>query len=95
MLQQHFSDSGMNSSAFPTAWPEKALGLNSCDFWLWGLLKDVVYQGYVSDIAPLKDRITLYVRQITSNILRAAVENVVHRMQFLKFTNSTNIEANL
>lgn len=92
VLRQHFSNSRMISRAFPTAWPPRSPDLTPCDFWLWGFLKGVVYQGHVSDIATLKDRITLHVRQINSDMLRAAVENVVHRMQFLEFTNGAHIE---
>ena len=84
----------MVSRAFPTAWPPRFLDLNPCNFWLWGCLKGVVYQGHVSDIATLKDRITLHVRQINSDMVRTAVENVVHRMQFFEFTNGALIEPN-
>ena len=61
---------------------------------MWGFLKGDVYQGYVSDIATLKDRIMLHVRQINSDMLQAAVGNVVHRMLFLEFTNGAHIEPN-
>lgn len=95
VLRQHLSDSRMISRAFPTAWPPRSPDLIPCGFRLWGFLKGVVYQGHVSDIATLKDRITLHVRQINSDMLRAAVENVVHRMQFLEFKNGAHIEPNL
>ena len=36
----------------------------------------------------------LHVRQINSAMLLAAVENVVHRMQFLEFTNGAHIKPN-
>ena len=85
----------MINRAFPTAWPPSFPDLNPCDFWLWGFLKGVVYQGHFSDIATLKDRITLHVKQMNSDMLRAAVENVVHHMQFLEFTNGAHIETNL
>lgn len=95
LLREHFSDSRIISRAFPTAWPPRSPDLNPCDFWLWGFLKSVVYQGHVPDIATLKDRITLHVRQITSDMLRVAVENVVQRMQFLEHHNGGHIEPHL
>ena len=92
MFRQNFSDNRMISRPFPMVWPPRFPDLTSCNFWLWGFFKGFVYQGYVSDITTLMDRITLHVRQINSDMLRAAVENVMHRMQFLKFTNGADIE---
>lgn len=39
-----FSDGRIIGRAFPMAWPQKLPDLNSCDFWLWSYLKNVVYQ---------------------------------------------------
>ena len=74
VLLQNFSNR-MIRNAYPTAWAPKSFDRNPCNFYLWGFLKCVVYQGHISDIATLKDQITLHVRQMNSDMLRAAVEN--------------------
>ena len=49
----------------------------------------------MKDISPILHRITLQMRQINSDILRATVENVVHRIQFLEFDDVDYIEFHL
>lgn len=71
------------------------MDLNPCDFWLCGILKGVIYQGHISNMAMLKDRKMLQVRQINSDMLRARIEIVVHHIQFLEYTNVAHIELNL
>ena len=95
VLHQHFTDDRVISRAFPMNWPPRSPDLNPCDFWLWGYLKSVVYQGHVPDIPTLKERIMLHVRRINTDMLRATVEHLVYRMQLLEHQAGGHIEPNL
>lgn len=95
VLRQHFTDARVISRAFPTIWPPRSPDLNPCDFWLWGYLKSVVYQGHVPDIPTLKDQITLHVKQINADMLRATVENLVYRIQLLEYQAGGHLEPHL
>ncbi|GFW91681.1 uncharacterized protein TNCV_4501001 [Trichonephila clavipes] len=39
----HFGDDRIISRHFHTAWPTTPADLNTCDFWLWGCLKTMMY----------------------------------------------------
>ena len=66
--------------SFPAAWPPRSFDLTPCNFWLWGYLKSPVWVAKVSNLSVLKGNITKTVRNIPRDMLRTAVENVVHRM---------------
>lgn len=95
VLRQHFTDARVISRAFPMNWPPRSPDLNPCDFWLWGYLKSIVYQGHVPDIPTLKDQITLHVRRINADMLRATVKNLVYRMQLVEHQAGGHLEPNL
>ncbi|GBM18898.1 hypothetical protein AVEN_73982-1 [Araneus ventricosus] len=42
--------------------------LNPCYYWLWGFLKDCMYQGHVTYKVELNARIVLYVLWATSRV---------------------------
>ena len=42
----------------PTEWPPKSPDLTPCDFFLWGYLKNKVYEMPVRDLAEMRARIT-------------------------------------
>ena len=95
VLRQHFTNDQIISRAFPVKWPARSPDLTPCDFWLWGHLKRLVYQGNVDNVATLKDRITLHVKQINEHLLHSAVENVVQRMHFLEHMQGQHIEPHM
>ena len=49
LLRKTFTDDHIISRRFPNTWPVRS-DLNPCDFWLWGYLKDPVYQGHVQSL---------------------------------------------
>ncbi|CAL1298043.1 unnamed protein product, partial [Larinioides sclopetarius] len=57
--------------------------LNLCDFWLWKVLKDLVYVGGIGILPDLcvKARITRLVAEISRECLRATLENVTTKLQ--------------
>ncbi|GBM33128.1 hypothetical protein AVEN_146281-1, partial [Araneus ventricosus] len=61
LLNLHFVNNRIICRHFPTAWPQRSLDLNPCDFWLWSYLKDVVYGGPIINLAELKNRIPQHI----------------------------------
>ena len=64
LLHENFTDERIISRSFPNHWPARSPHLNPCDFWLWGYLKDCVYQGHVRSLVDLKTSIQQHVAQI-------------------------------
>lgn len=64
-------------------WPARSPDLTVMDFWLWGYLKDVVYQNQhpLPNPAALRQRIDHCIRSLTQQQLRSAVHHTIHRMQ--------------
>lgn len=91
-LQQHLTENRVISNSFPTTWPPHSPDFYPCDFWLWGQLKSVVYQGHVTYLAVLKDSIILHVRSITADQLWPDVEHIIHRLQVLHLQNGDHTE---
>ena len=54
LLRETFTNERIISRSFPNPWPARSPDLNPCDFWLWGYLKDHVYQGHVQSLVDLK-----------------------------------------
>ncbi|GFW20390.1 uncharacterized protein TNCV_3458271 [Trichonephila clavipes] len=48
LVKLHFGIARLFSRRFPTAWPPRSLDLNSCYFWLWDYLKDVVFSAPIA-----------------------------------------------
>ena len=55
--------------------------LSSCDFYLWGTLKQKVYANNPHNLDQLKENITNAIRRITREELQAVSANVVKRAQ--------------
>ncbi len=64
-------------------WPPYSPDLNPCDYFLWGHLKDRVYQGSPQTIDQLKEAITTEVRAIGSEVLKRVFENFEKRARHL------------
>jgi len=56
------------------AWPPRSPDLTSLDFFLWGYLKNIVYQTAPTTAEDLKDRIRRACRSISANVLRKTVD---------------------
>ncbi|GBM96286.1 hypothetical protein AVEN_142048-1 [Araneus ventricosus] len=83
LLNLQFGNDRIISRHFPTAWPPRSPDLKSCDFWLWGYLKDVVYGVPIANLAELKNRIRQQISNITTETLRSVVEHAVLRFQLI------------
>lgn len=51
----------------PVAWPARSPDLNSCDFFLWGYVKSLVYKGPIPDEETLRQRIITAFDTIRNN----------------------------
>ena len=65
----------------PVEWPARSPDLNPCDFFLWGHLKDLVYQTEVPDVEELRRRIIHGCQTIreTPGIFQRVRESFVRR----------------
>ena len=62
-------------------WPPRSPDLSPCDFYLWGTIKEKVYENNPHNLDQLKENITNTIRRITREELRAVSANVVKRAQ--------------
>ena len=62
-------------------WPPRSPDLSSCDFYLWGTLKQKVYANNPHNLDQLKENITNFIRRIIREELQAVSANVVKRAQ--------------
>ena len=74
------------------SWPARSPDLNPCDFWLWGYLKDRVCEEHGGSLVYLKTSIQRYVTQITRELLRAAIDHAILRLQHLVEAFGAHIE---
>ena len=67
-LMKHFSDRWIGRDG-PISWPPCSPDITPLDFFLWGYVKDIVYQTKVRDITDLKQRIFNAIATIDEAIL--------------------------
>ncbi|GBM02567.1 hypothetical protein AVEN_178497-1 [Araneus ventricosus] len=77
LLRQHFTEARVISRHFQTAWPPLSPDITSCEFWLWGYLKDNIYRRRPASLPDLKDSIRRHFLDIPADSLRSAVKNMV------------------
>ncbi|GBM60328.1 hypothetical protein AVEN_108114-1 [Araneus ventricosus] len=92
LLNLHFGNDRIINCHFPTSWPTRSTGLNPCDFWLWGYLKDVVYGAPIANLAELNNRFTQHIHDITTETFRSIVEHAVLRFQLIEENGGKDIE---
>ena len=62
-------------------WPERSPDLSSCDYFLWGYLKQKVYETRPTTTDDLKVRIRQEIAAITPALLRRVSENFSARLR--------------
>ena len=63
----------------PLPWPPYSPDLTSCDFWLWGMVKEHVYGRKILDINDLKDRIRNVISSIPCEMYARVLNDIVDR----------------
>ena len=60
--------------------------------WLWGYLKDVVFNTLIINLAELKVCIAQHILNVTPETLRSVVEHAVSRFQLLEENGAQHTE---
>jgi hypothetical protein len=74
------------------AWPLRSPYLTPLDFFLWGYIKDLVYQTKVRDVAKLRDRITAACETVTPVMLQNTWREVEYRFDICRATKGAHVE---
>jgi hypothetical protein len=72
---------------WPIAWPPISL-----DFFLWGYVKNIVYQVKINDFQHLKPRIRDTVATVTSNMLQTTRNEVEYCLDIYRATKGAKME---
>jgi len=78
--------------AGPISWPARSPDLTPCDFFLWGFVKDQVFQDLPSSIPQLKTKIRQAIASITQDTLEKVYENLENRLSFVIRQNGGHFE---
>lgn len=73
-------------------WPAYSPDMNPCDFFLWGYLKDRVYENRPRTIPELKTEILAKASNIPPDVLRRTVLNFKKRCQGVRAAKGRHIE---
>lgn len=76
----------------PVAWPARSPDLNPLDFFLWGYIKEKVYQTPVQNISELEERIRPAFTTITEEMLENVLRNIPKRAQACHEQGGDNFE---
>lgn len=80
VLKEHFPNRWISRFG-PIPWPAYSPDLTPLDFWLWGMLKDRVYQTQVPNLEILKHRIRAVIRTISPMLCERAIQSCVERWE--------------
>ncbi|GFX00260.1 transposable element tc3 transposase [Trichonephila clavipes] len=92
VLKHHFTEERMISRQIRHLWPPRSPDLNTCDFWLWGHLKQLVSCDEPRTLPDLKDSISRHVLNISLNTLRSTVEHAILRFQIVAENDGHHVE---
>ena len=73
-------------------WPPHSLDINPCNFFLWGFLKEKVFQRRPENVAQLWAHILKLCRPLSEDLCRKVVTNARVRLQEVVRQNSGHIE---
>ncbi len=65
----------------PIEWPARSPDLSPCDFFLWGYLKDKVYQERPATIAQLRERISTACAEISAEMCMHVCQSMESRLK--------------
>lgn len=90
-LDQKFQNQWIGTNG-PIAWPARSPDLSPLDFFLWGYVKDNVYNNVHRDVEELKNNIEEVISNIDGRILRNVRSNLIKRVQLCIYQNGGNFE---
>lgn len=77
-LNEHFEGRWMGTRG-PVQWPPRSPDLTPLDFFLWGTIKNIVYESPSNDIDGLKQKIVDACESLRGNILQKVTTNEVRK----------------
>ncbi|GFV58719.1 uncharacterized protein TNCV_3778591 [Trichonephila clavipes] len=77
------------AAAAGTFGPSRSPGLNPCDFWLLGYLKDVVFSAPIAHLAEMKSCIAQHILNVIPDTLRSVMEHAL----FLDLNLQTTVDS--
>ncbi|GBM08016.1 hypothetical protein AVEN_71455-1 [Araneus ventricosus] len=89
VLHQYFTNERTIRRAIPCRWPSRSPYLIPYNFWLWDHLKCLIYNRNADNVATLKYRIKLQIRNINVELLNSVIEYAIQRMPFWNIESST------
>jgi hypothetical protein len=76
-----------------TTWPPRSPDATSCDFFVWGYVKDQVYVPPLPASSPeLKVRIRTAIETITADMLEKVLNELDYRVDVCRITKGAHIE---
>ena len=90
-LDQRFPERLISRRRIPE-WAPHSPDLNPPDFYLWGFLKDNVYENHPKTIAELKQAITFKIRTITKQVCVKVINNFARRIKECLKLNGGHLE---
>jgi hypothetical protein len=76
----------------PIAWPPRSPDVTPLDFFMWGYVKNIVYETKVQDVETMRARITSAVAMITPEMLARTWLEIEKRLHILRATNGSHVE---
>lgn len=76
----------------PIAWPPRSPDLNPLDFFLWGFIKDKVYQTPPINTEDVRERIRAAVQLITPDMLQNVINSIPQRIELCLQTHGFQFE---
>lgn len=74
-LRRHFPGDRLISRRTDFPWPPYSPDLNPCDYFLWGYLKERIYQNNPQTLPALKDNIKREIRSIPADMIGRVIDN--------------------
>ncbi|KOC61905.1 hypothetical protein WH47_05341 [Habropoda laboriosa] len=79
----------------PAIWPPGSPDLSPLDFFLWGTIKDIIYDTPPRDVNDLKSKVTQTCALISQAKLEEAIKNVINRTEICIHAQGSHIEHSL
>lgn len=90
-LDQHFPNRWIGRGG-PILWPARSPDLNPLDFFVWGFIKEKVYDTPPQDADEVRDRINAAVLEITPERLERVIQTIPLRLQLCLQTDGFQFE---
>ncbi|KZC04024.1 hypothetical protein WN55_01285 [Dufourea novaeangliae] len=76
----------------PVTWPPRLPELSSRDFFLWGYLKQSVFQTSVENVDDLRNRIIVACERITDKMLKSVEREFLNRIEMCICNDGGHVE---